>query len=189
MSSPVAEALAALTEALHGIGTGWYLFGAQAALLYGSRRLTADIDVTVLLDGETTEELLARLTAHGFGLRVADVEQFVVLTRVLPLVHVRSGMPVDVVLGGPGLDELFLDASLSLELDGQKVPVVRPEHLIVTKLLAGRPHDFEDARAVARATELDGQVIEELVEAIAEGLGEDDLRRAWAQLRRELGRP
>jgi hypothetical protein len=38
------DALAALAASLQGLD--WYLFGAQAALLYGSTRLTADIDVT-----------------------------------------------------------------------------------------------------------------------------------------------
>jgi hypothetical protein len=40
---------------------------------------------------------------------------------------------------------------------------------------------------VAQATEFDEQAIEELVEAIAKGLGEDDVRRAWAELKRRLG--
>ncbi len=43
MRSPLAEALAALGRALGKLGLRWYLFGAQAALLYGAARLTADI--------------------------------------------------------------------------------------------------------------------------------------------------
>ena len=136
MPSPVVDALASLADALFEIGEGWYLFGAQAALIYGSRRMTADIDVTILLGDDTTGELLARLSGHGFRLRVADVDDFVAQTRVLPLVHDGSGMPVDVVLGGPGLEQLFLAGSVKVDLGGLSIPVLCPEHLIVTKLLA-----------------------------------------------------
>lgn len=49
MSSPIVKTLDALRRALDGLGAGWYLFGAQAALIHGSARLSADIDITVLL--------------------------------------------------------------------------------------------------------------------------------------------
>ena len=49
MRSRFAELLAALAPPLHQLGVGWYLFGAQAAMLHGAERLTADVDVTVHL--------------------------------------------------------------------------------------------------------------------------------------------
>jgi len=49
MPSPVAELLADLAGALHGLGVSWFLFGAQTAILHGAARLTADVDVTVRL--------------------------------------------------------------------------------------------------------------------------------------------
>lgn len=188
MSSPVTEVLVALDRALRGVGVGWYLFGAQAALLYGSRRLTADVDITVVLGDDTSSTLVSRLVAHGFRLRVSDVDEFVAQTRVLPMLHEATSMPVDVVLGGPGLEELCLADSVGVDVEGVTVPVVRPEHLVVLKLLAGRGKDLDDALAVAQANELDEQMIEELVDAIADGLGEDDIRMQWQELRRRMGR-
>jgi hypothetical protein len=35
-----------LSTAFGAIGVRWYWFGAQAAILYGAARLTADVDVT-----------------------------------------------------------------------------------------------------------------------------------------------
>jgi hypothetical protein len=49
MSSPVAELLADLAAAFDQRRVDWYLFGAQAAILHGAARLTADVDVTVRL--------------------------------------------------------------------------------------------------------------------------------------------
>src|SRR5207247_11203038 len=88
MPSPVAELLGALGAVLDRLGVGWYLFGAQAALLYGAARLTADVDVTVDLGPRAASALVAALTAAGFELRVrADLDAFSARTRVVPLVH------------------------------------------------------------------------------------------------------
>ena len=141
MSSPVAEVVAALAAAFDALGVEWYLFGAQAALLHGSERMTHDVDVTVMLGGVGTSALVAGLGEHGLSLRVPDADGFVGQTRVLPLLHDRSQMPVDVAIGGPGLEQLFLDASEAHDIEGTEVRVPKAEHIVVMKLMAGRPHD------------------------------------------------
>ncbi len=188
MSSVVRDVLAAVLAALEDVGDGWYLFGAQAALLRGSRRLTSDVDLTLLPGNTPTSVIVGRLSDHGIVLRVADVDDFVRQTRVLPLLHRVSGMPVDLVLGGPGLEQMFLEAAEPMQLGDLVIPVATAEHLIVMKLLAARPKDFEDALAIARAVSLDLDRIEPLVQAIAEGLGEDDIRAALAELRSRQAR-
>lgn len=65
--SSVADVLVALDHSCASTGVSWYLFGAQAALLYGSARLTADVDATVLLGDVSTEALVAALEAEGFS--------------------------------------------------------------------------------------------------------------------------
>jgi len=63
---------------------------------------------------------------------------FVATTRVPPFVHARSGMPVDIVLAGPGLEELFFKRRRRLTVEGVRVPVASPEDVAVMKVLAGR---------------------------------------------------
>lgn len=186
MSSPVAEVVAALAAAFGSLGVDWYLFGAQAALLHGSQRMTHDVDVTVMPQGVDSKVLVAGLEEHGLSLRVPDADGFIAQTRVLPLVHDRTAMPVDVAIGGPGLEQLFLDGSETHEIDGTEVRVPKAEHIVVMKLLAGRPHDLDDAEAIGRRGALDFAEVEGLVGAIAEALGEDDVRGALAELRRRL---
>ena len=149
MSNPVSDALRDLRRAFAVDGLRWFLFGAQAALLHGSRRLTHDVDVTVLASDATS--LCETLQSHGFALRVEDVGGFVARTRVLPMTHEASGMPVDVVLGGPGFEEFFWQNRTHVDIDGVEIPVVRAVDLVLLKLLAGRPHDLDDARAVIAA--------------------------------------
>ena len=67
-----AELLSALSAALSELRATWYLFGAQAAIVWGRPRLTADIDVTVRLELEDPGRLVRTLQAHGFSLRVGD---------------------------------------------------------------------------------------------------------------------
>ena len=46
----VAELLHALAAVMAELNVRWYLFGAQAAIIWGSPRLSADADVTADLD-------------------------------------------------------------------------------------------------------------------------------------------
>lgn len=84
-------------------------------------------------------------------MRITDHE-FVQRTRVLPAVHSASGIPVDIVLAGPGIEELFLERAELRELRGEEIPVACPEDVAVMKVLAGRAKDIEDVLAIVRAT-------------------------------------
>ena len=88
MPSPFVDLLAGLGRAFDSVGAGWYLFGAQAALLYGVARFTADVDVTVHLRGEDPKALVKALSDAGFQMRASD-EDFIERTRVLPALHTR----------------------------------------------------------------------------------------------------
>lgn len=84
MPSPVGELLPALARAMAEARVEWYLFGAQAAILHGAARLTADVDVTIRLHPATLDSLVQALERHGFGLRTRD-QDLIERTRVVPL--------------------------------------------------------------------------------------------------------
>jgi hypothetical protein len=147
---PVSELLGALASALAELGVRWFLFGAQAAILHGATRLSADVDVTVDLGHRSVAELVTAL-ARDFEPRVTDPVGFARDTRVVPFVHHRSRMPLDVILAGPGLEEQFF-AGASERLVGEaRVPVVSAEDLAAMKILAGRGTDLDDVAAIVRA--------------------------------------
>jgi hypothetical protein len=152
---PIAELLADLQRAFARLGVRWFLFGAQAAILYGVARLSADVDVTVDLGGRPTRDLVSGLAAAGFDLRLADASGFVEATRVLPFVHRASRIPVDVVLSGPGLEERFFAGVKERAVGETRVPVVAVEDLVAMKVLAGRPRDADDVAAILRARRSD----------------------------------
>jgi hypothetical protein len=172
------------------VGVDWYVFGAQAALIHGAARVTADVDVTVRLGAVTTTRLAGSLERHGFSLRVQD-PAFVRTTRVLPILHVRSSVPADLVIAGPGLEDAFLERAEIRKLAGVRVPVARVEDLLVMKILAGRDKDLEDVAAIiaARGDTLDAKDVSRLLTMIEDALGQSDLLPAWRRLRVENRKP
>lgn len=147
------------------------MFGAQAVNVWGEPRLSADVDVTIEYTGETSA-LLAELQRAGIESRMAFDEEFVRRTRVLPL---------DLVLAGPGIEEDFLNRALMIDIGGARVPVISPEDLLVTKILASRPKDMEDVRGILRERghELDLHLVRSTLELLERALGESDLLPAF----------
>ena len=88
---------------------------------------------------------------------------------------------MDVVLGGPGLEQDFLERAVIVEVAGTKVPFISAEDLVVTKLLAGREKDLEDIRGVLaeRNDILNISGIRELLRQVEDALGRSDLVRAF----------
>jgi hypothetical protein len=184
------ETLAGLAAALLRLGSRWYLLGAQAIVVHGRPRMTADIDVAVELGSRSVKMLLDALAGSGFAPAFEFDDMFVSATRVVPVVHRVSGIPVDIMLAGPGLEELFLDAAELTVIAGVEVPVIRAEHLVVTKILAGRPRDIGDVEGVvvARGDTLDHQEIEQLLILLESAIGQSDLLPRWRSIVAEVGR-
>lgn len=175
--SDPASLLRVLSHALDGYGCRWYLFGAQAVTIWGRPRLTTDVDITVEIASAESEGLVTALSAAGFRFSESFSAEFVRSTRVLPLIHIASNMPLDVVLAGPGLEEQFLDRVTEVQLGDFVVPVISPEDLVLTKVLAGREKDVGDIRGVlqVRGNSLDLDYIRRTLRVIEEAMGQSDL--------------
>lgn len=136
---------------LDALEVRWYVFGAQAAIVHGAERLTADVDVTVHQGEHDVRELVQVLRRAGFSLRVRDIDDFVRRTRILPFRHMSSGIDLDLVLGGPGPEDLFASRARRRKVEGVRVPVATAEDVIAMKILAGRPKDLEDVVQICAA--------------------------------------
>ena len=97
--------------------------------------MTEDVDVTVELGRHTEVVFINHLIQSGFALSPLADSEFIAATHVLPFTHQVSGMALDVVLAGPGLETLFLDQAEHITIDSISLPVIRVEHLLVTKIL------------------------------------------------------
>lgn len=184
MRSPVADLLGDLGRAFDALGISWYLFGAQAAIVYGVARLTADVDVTVRAPAAPTNEWLPVLEGYGFTRRLTDAA-LIARTRVVPVVHMATGLPVDIVLAGPGLEDEFLQRAVVLSIDGVAVPVVEKADLVVLKVLSSRPKDLEDVTTLLRVhgDAIDARRVRSALTLLEQALGQSDLISAFEQCR------
>jgi hypothetical protein len=189
MPSAAAKTLADLAPVLESLGLRWYLFGAQAAIHYGSPRATADVDVTVELAARTYVELLRALESAGIAPRLELDDAFVERARVLPLVHTATGMGVDVVLAGPGPEDAFLARARQASFEGVEVRIASPTDIVVMKILAGRPKDLDDVAGILRARppDLDPGEARGLLAELDVILGQSDLARAFDAAKQRAG--
>ena len=183
MRSPVADLLADLAAALAVVNVEWFLFGAQAAIAYGVARLTADVDVTARVPARLPNTVwVDAVQQHGFQPRFDD-PAIIEEGRVLPFVHRATGLPVDVVLAGPGLEDEFFARAAVHDFDGVAVPIVDVSDLVVMKVLADRPKDIEDVIALLTIQEaaIDLTRVRHTLQMLESALGQSDLIPALDQ--------
>ncbi len=189
----IVEVYGAVGRAAERLGARWYVFGAHAAAAYGRPRATEDVDITVDLAGASTRAALDAFEAEGITLRFEPSAAFLESTRLLPLVHGETEMPLDVVIAGDGIEREFLARAHAVDLHGVRVPLISVEDLIATKILAGRRKDLDDIRDVlARGREtVDVARVRDVLGALERALNDAGLlkrfERLWAAKRRARG--
>jgi predicted nucleotidyltransferase len=171
-------------------GWRWYVFGAQAVVAHGRPRLTADVDASVDLAGAEPGALVDALAEHGFALRYPLSAEHLSGARLLPMVHTPSGMPLDLTIAGPGLDQEFVARARPFDLGGVEVPVISAEDLVAMKVLAGRRKDLEDVRGVLVEQEqrLDLERVRDVLAAMEAVTGENTLLPKLERLLRKRRR-
>lgn len=174
--SAVGEVLADLARVFHARSVDWYVFGAQAIAVRGAPRATMDVDVTLSVERHRIPALLEELGTEGFVHRFPDrKDELLRAGAVLPLSHVATGMEVDLVVAGSGLEALTLSRATLETIDGVRVPVASGTDLVVMKVVAGRGKDLEDVRALLAGDDVDVDEVRDLLGQLEDALGQSDL--------------
>jgi hypothetical protein len=94
-----------------------------------------------------------------------------------PARRTDTSAPADLVIAGPGLEEEFLRRAITHDIEGVSVPVASPEDIVVMKILAARPKDFEDVVAIltAQGKRFDMLQTRTVVQQLEDALGQSDL--------------
>ena len=184
---PLSKAIADLRKLLSSVKVRWYVFGAQAAIIYGSNWLTSDVDITLDMHGTPVAVLLKALAKYGFEPQFPD-RRFIEVTQVIPVVHVKTKLPVDLVLAGPGLEDEFFERVVMITIGSTKIPFASPEDLVVMKVLSGRPKDLDDIACIlaAHRDTLDIAAIKKTLSVAESVLDQSDLLSIFAQLLKPL---
>jgi len=132
--------------------TPYCLVGALAVNAWGRLRATHDIDLLVLSDLPSRTELIDALLGQGFQIDETWVEQNPMAKDVVMRLTHRSHpeIPLDLLFASDPQSQLALTRRRSLQLFGISLYVCSPEDLILLKLKASRPRDFEDALGIIK---------------------------------------
>lgn len=123
------------------------LIGALTLGVWGASRATQDIDCLLLLNEKQRADLDRLLRRRGFVPDARWAEQNPLLRD--GCVRYRKGLfPVDLLFPRDPFDHKALSRRRRKQLHGKSVWVVGPEDLILLKLKAGRPRDFDDILSV-----------------------------------------
>lgn len=156
------------------------LIGGMVIARWGQPRATTDADFSVLAPYGEEERVLDILVAR-FRPRRPDARAFALAHRVL-LLETAEGVKIDVALAAFPFEIEAIERATPWRL-GESV-VLRTcsaEHLVVYKLVAGRPQDLIDVEGIVRRQRqrLDADRIREWGGIFAELKDEPDLLRPF----------
>lgn len=177
---PLQPPLAAVRQLLERFGNQGVIIGGVAASVLGTPRLTADVDVVLLLSVSRLPELLDVAAELGLGRRIADAEQFARRNRVVLLRHEESGISVDISLGMLPFEEEVVARGRMIQVGSIELRLPTPEDLIILKAVAHRPKDLLDISEIFRChPDLDRARIEGWVQEFAAAL---EMPELWADV-------
>lgn len=154
---------------------------------WGEPRATTDVDLSVLAPyGDEERALQCLLTT--FEERRPNIREFALLRRVV-LIKTGDGVSVDVALAAfPFELEAIQSASPWEIVPGVTIRTCSAEHLLVYKLVAGRPRDLLDVEGIVRRQRgrLDVEQIRQWGRQFAELKEDPDLLRPFENTLRQV---
>jgi hypothetical protein len=149
------DPLASLLPAVDALASWWEEEGIRAAVIGGlavslisTPRVTKDIDALAVVPDHEWEALLDGAQRHGFEPRLSDAVEFARQSRVLLLRHGATHVDLDLALGALPFEDEAVQRAVRFQVGNSVLPLASPEDLIIMKILAHRPRDLEDVRAI-----------------------------------------
>jgi len=126
----------------------YMIIGGQAVLLYGTPRLTRDIDITLGID--TDKFLLVENICKKLGLKILprDAESFAKETKVLPAEERKLRIRVDFIFSFTAYEGQAIKRTKEVLMKGYSVKFASCEDVIIHKMFAGRAIDEEDVKNI-----------------------------------------
>jgi hypothetical protein len=126
----------------------YMIIGGQAVLLYGSPRLTMDIDITLGLGSGKLPLVVDALREIGLKIIPEHYEEFVRETSVLPAKDETTGIRVDFIFSFTPYEQKAISRARNVAIDDGTARFASVEDVIIHKIFAGRPRDLEDVLGI-----------------------------------------
>jgi len=126
----------------------YMIIGGQAVLLYGTPRLTRDIDITLGVDTDKFE-LIERICGRlGFKILPENPDDFARETKVLPAEEPKLGIRVDFIFSFTTYEAQAIKRARKVLMNDYLVKFASCEDVIIHKMVAARAVDEEDVKNV-----------------------------------------
>jgi hypothetical protein len=116
--------------------------------LYGEPRLTRDIDITLGVNIDQLDTLLAVARQLSLKPLPEDIETFVRQTMVLPVLDEATGIRTDFIFSSTPYESQAIRRAERVRILDHDVCFASIEDLIIHKIFAGRTRDIEDVEMV-----------------------------------------
>ena len=126
----------------------YMIIGGQAVLLYGTPRLTKDIDITLGISAERVSDMADICKIARLNILPKDYKDFASRTFVLPAEDKKSGIRVDFIFSFTPYEKQAIKRSKKVQIGDISVNFAAVEDLIIHKLFAGRARDMEDVKNI-----------------------------------------
>lgn len=131
------------------------LIGGYAVIYYGYERTTGDMDLWLKPTNENRDNFINALKEHGVEPNALDTLSKMKFTEPQVLYIGKKPNKIDFMTKIQGLSfEEAADKKVLLSLEGQHIPVIHYDHLIISKMLMGRSQDKADVEMLQKIQRL-----------------------------------
>ncbi|MDP3726897.1 MAG: hypothetical protein Q8Q96_01110 [bacterium] len=143
-------------EALNKAKINYLVCGGAAVVLFGSPRMTADLDLIVSLDKENLENLYNVLIKLGYALKIPIKKEDFIQKETLQKLAKEKNMKVvsfynlkdpfeiiDIGVNLPGIPEILKNKKY-ITVKNSDIPIISMDDLIKMKKAVARPKDLID---------------------------------------------
>ncbi|MBI5359364.1 MAG: nucleotidyltransferase [Planctomycetes bacterium] len=142
------ELIVKIGKALDKRQIPYMIIGGQAVLLYGTPRLTKDIDITLGVNTDRLSDVIGIARALKLTVLPDDYESFVSKTMVLPLKDKVTDIRVDLIFSLTPYEQQAIRRARKIKINRAVIKFSAPEDVIIHKIFAGRPRDIEDVESI-----------------------------------------
>ncbi len=144
----IEELIKSIAQCLDKDKVPYMIIGGQAVLLYGSVRLTRDIDITLGVDTDKLALIEGVCTKAGLKILPDNPEDFARDTKVLPAEQSNSRIRVDFIFSFTPYEAQAIDRAKEIPMKDYPVKFASCEDVIIHKMLAARAVDIEDVKNI-----------------------------------------
>jgi len=142
------ELIVRIAKGLKRADLPYMIIGGQAVLLYGTPRMTKDIDITLGIGIDALERVVGAVDTIALEIIPEDFKSFVQTTFVLPTRDEGSSIRVDFIFSYTPYEKQAIARARAVLLRETPVMFASVEDAIIHKIFAGRPRDLEDVRSI-----------------------------------------